>query len=149
MAIWQYQFYMVPEEELDSYFRNEDLISYEDLSEIEWWKYRQLDITSFDTFISLLPKKKSWSKDIIIFGDDDSSCIEILLEKNRIVEISIRVDLRLDYINFINLLCEYALNNKCMFLNYKLEILYPNLEALEKDILSYPTYKMFLDKFKK
>ncbi len=149
MAIWQYQFYMVPEEELSSYFKNEDLISYNDLSEIEWWKYRQLDINSLDTFVNLLPQKKSWSKDIIIFGNEDSSCIEILLQNNWIIEISIRIDLRLDYKNFIKLLCEYALNHNCMFLNDKLEILYPNLDSLEKDILNYPLYKAFLNKLKK
>ncbi|NWK99581.1 hypothetical protein DM790_01965 [Flavobacterium collinsii] len=149
MAIWQYQFHMVPQEELNSYFKDKDLISYEDLSEIKWWKYRQLDITSFDNFGHLLPRKKSWSKDIILFGSEESSCIEIFLEGNDIIEISVRVDLRLNYTNFINLICDYALNHRCMFLNNKLEILYPSLVVLENDILSYPTYKMFLDKFKK
>ncbi|MNG41891.1 hypothetical protein D3C84_1313840 [compost metagenome] len=56
------------------------------------------------------------------------------------------MDLRLNYKDFINLLCEFALNNKCMFLNDKLEILYPNLKLLENDIMNYPRYKSFLDK---
>lgn len=146
MAIWQYQIYIVPEEEVDSYFKNENSISYDDLSEIKWWKYRQLKIDSFNTFIKLLPRKDSWSREIILFGDESSNCIEVLLEENLIIEISIRVDLRLDYKGFINLLCEYALSNKCMFLNDKLEILYPNLKLLENDIMNYPRYKAFLDK---
>lgn len=147
MAIWQYQIYMIPEEEISSYFKNDKFISYDDFNEIKWWKYRQLNIKSFDLFTDLLPKKDSWSDDIILFGDESSNCIEILKEQDLIIEISIRIDLRLDCKKIINLLCEFTINNNCMFLNDKLEVLHPNVESIKSSIASYPVYKTFLDNF--
>lgn len=47
MAIWQYQLFLVPEEEMTSYFGDEESITLSDFDEIEWWKYRQLDLKQF------------------------------------------------------------------------------------------------------
>lgn len=146
MAIWQYQIFIVPEEEINSYFEKDGIISSDALNEINWWKYRQLDITSFDVFKVLFSIRESWTKDIILFGDEGSSCIEILMEEGRIIEISARIDLRYNYKQFVTILCEFAQKNNCTFLNNDLKIISTNTQLIEQDIENYTVYKSFFDK---
>lgn len=145
MAIWQYQIFIVPNEEINSYFPEEINISYDDLNEINWWKYRQLTINKFDSIRALLPERKSWTDEIILFGDDNSDCVTISLEDTKIFEISARLDLRTDYRQFARILCEFAQENDCIFLTDDLRILIPDFQLVKNDIENYPIFKAFLD----
>lgn len=144
MAIWQYKLFVLPEEEVSSYFSSETSITDEALNEIEWWKYRQSEIICFDSIKELLSPKKSWSNSIILFGDVDSSCLEVLIESEKIVEVSIRIDLRANYRNIIVAICEFCQQNSLMLLNYRLELLAPNTAILEEDIIKYKTFNEFI-----
>ena len=148
MAIWQYQIFVLPKEEIDSYFSNLLFINEEALNEVNWWKYRQLTTEYFENFKSILPLKKSWSDDIVLFGDENSNCIELLTNKGKIVEIMVRIDLRFDYTQFLDMLCEFAQEYNCILLNYSFKILSPVKNLVNKDIESYPIYKSFLNKMK-
>jgi len=147
MAVWQYHIFIVPEEEIKSFFKDAMSITNDDLNEIDWWKYSQLDLDKFKIFEKLLMRKKSWSKDIILFGEEDSDCVEILMDNKKIVEVSARIDLRHNYKNILNNLCDFAQSNNCIFLNDSLNIIYPNILVMENDILKNNVYKNFLDKF--
>lgn len=149
MAIWQYHMFLIPEEEASSYYPKDNFVPRQALDEIEWWKYRQLGIDSFEAFKDLLSQNKSWSNDIILFGDESSDCIELVVEENKIVEISIRVDLRKKYSLFINTLCEFAQKHKCLILSGELKIIAPNEIAINQDIKSNPAYADFLNLLKK
>lgn len=82
----------------------------------------------------MLPLKKSWSNDMIIYGDEGSNCLEILLDKNKITEVSARIDLRLDYRAFLSLLCEFAQEHDFTFVNNELKILAPDIHIVSHDI---------------
>ena len=69
MAIWQYNIYFLPEEEINSYFPDRPNISEDAFNEIDWWRYRQIDSESFAIIEDLLPLKKSLSDHILQFGD--------------------------------------------------------------------------------
>ncbi|RCR65968.1 hypothetical protein [Larkinella punicea] len=146
MAIWQYQLFVVPEEETNSYFGDNLFINNNALNEINWWKYRQLSIDNFNNFKSFLPLKQSWSSDIILFGDESSNCIELLIDNNRIIEISIRIDVRNDYKEFVYALCDFAQTYGCVLLNDTLKVLSSTVKLIEHDIMIHPLYKLFLDK---
>lgn len=146
MAIWQYQIFVVPEEEINSYFSEDICINKNALNEIDWWKYRQLNIESFNVFITLCPLKKSWSNDIILFGDESSNCIELLMNRNKVIEISVRIDLRYNYEQFVSTLCEFAQKHNCIFLNDALKIISAREQLIKQDIIDHPIYKSFLDK---
>ncbi|MNK04939.1 hypothetical protein D3C87_228130 [compost metagenome] len=148
MAIWQYQLFFVPEEEIGSSFSKTDSIRIQDFDGIDWWKYRQLEISQFDMFESILPRQKSWSDNVIIFGDEANDCVVLLKEKNKIIEISARIDLRNNFDVFLNYLCNTASENNCVFLNDNLKILYPSYKTIKYDIENYDRYKSFLDKLK-
>ena len=138
--------FIVPEEEVNAYFGKEAFISYDALNEIDWWKYHQLSVEEFDMFKAFLPKRDSWSNDIVLFGDESSNCIEVLMEQDKIIEVSARVDLRYDYKQFVKLICKFAQNNNCVILNNDLKIISPNTQLLEQDIASFPAYRLFLEK---
>ncbi len=97
MAIWQYKLFILPKEEVISYFENQRTIGEDDFNEIEWWKYRQLTADNFNSLVAQLPQNISWSRDIILFGNTDSNCVELLYENNIAVEVSGRIDLRYDH----------------------------------------------------
>ena len=83
MAIWQFDFVAIDKNKIISD------------NDICFWDKEPTD----DVYnISFLEKRRSWSKDIIQYGNLDGTCIELLLSNNRIEEIHIRLDIRcLDY----------------------------------------------------
>lgn len=151
MAVWQYQMFLVPEEEINSFFKNQSFIKRDDLNGIDWWKYNEeLHLEHFSVFKHLLStKKRSWSNDIALYGEESSNCIEIILERNKIAEISVRIDLRYSYKEFVRVLCDFAKEHHCTFLNSSLKILAPNINIVTQDIENYPLYKSFLNKLNK
>ncbi|MES2653227.1 MAG: hypothetical protein V4663_15915 [Bacteroidota bacterium] len=146
MAIWQYKLFILPKEEVISYFENQRTIGEDDFNEIEWWKYRQLTADNFNSLVAQLPQNISWSRDIILFGNTDSNCVELLYENNIAVEVSGRIDLSYDYSQFVSLLCNIAQENECIFLSSSLEILNPDITTIQNDIDEYTLFKDFIDK---
>ncbi len=153
MAIWQHKLFLLPKEELESYFGNsaEPNINMTDFDNIDWWKYREINIEAFSVFSNVLKKEDSWSKNIIQYGNLDSTCIELILENSKIVEASTRIDLRKNNETFIKILMSFALNNDLVFLSCKkkLNIVYPNehniKEEIKESIVDYDTFLDFLD----
>lgn len=92
MAIWQVNLNFKIQKELD--FFNTDFNN------------------SIQALSNVLPETTSWSDSIKQYGLLDSTCIEILLDKNNHVE---EITLRLDLINFslyeLECLCEFAIYN--------------------------------------
>ncbi len=81
MAIWQFQCNIIPiRENIDRLSRDE----------IITWK----DIPQPVIEIDFLESEKSWSTNIIIFGNVDETCIEFFYDKNELDEIWCRLDLR-------------------------------------------------------
>ncbi len=135
MAIWQYNLFVLPQEEIYSYFGQTNIIRNDDLNDINWWKYRQLNIEWFDVFNDLLTRNKSWSKDIILWGDESSNCVLVLIENNEILEISIRIDLRSNFDFFLRLICNFTQRHECALLNNELEIFSPDFVIIKENII--------------
>lgn len=81
MAIWQYQCYIIPKINSVCSLKQEQIIS---------WKGNLCSKQEID----FLDKKKSWSKDIVQYGDLEKTCIEFIYEDNELIEIECRLDLR-------------------------------------------------------
>ncbi|MBP3199723.1 MAG: hypothetical protein J6N21_22385 [Butyrivibrio sp.] len=78
MAIWQVDFSVIDKNK-----------RYDDEDICYWVKEPN---NAFD--IAFLDKCESWSEDIIQYGDLQKTCIELLVENGKIVEINVRLDLR-------------------------------------------------------
>jgi hypothetical protein len=146
MAIWQYKLYFLPEEEVRSYFPNDGALSENAFNEVQWWKYRQLYTSNFTYVTPELPLRKSWSDDIILFGELDSNCFEVLTESGIVVEASARIDLRADYRDMITLVCQFGQDNNLLLLDYRWDILPPENTLLERFISKYRLFDDFLNK---
>lgn len=134
MAIWQYNLFVVPKEEIDSFFKNSTHITEKDLNGINWWKYNQSLADKFNCFVNWLNRKKSWSEDIILYGSEEKTCIEITMERSEVVEITIRIDFTSAYFPFLDFLCSFAQENKLFFLDNDLKVVFPDSTFIEKEI---------------
>ncbi len=85
MAIWQFKFIIIPKGRQKEAYLEEQLIS---------WQGIEISTGAIEKLSKILPKKKSWAKDIEQYGSIDSTCIEFLYEDNHIVEMNGRLDLR-------------------------------------------------------
>ena len=84
MAVWQLGFYIIHRE-----------LIYNDLADDSIIAWGNNTFTGELPDISFLPRKPSWSNDIIQYGDLDSDCMEFLLnDKKQIEEIECRLDVR-------------------------------------------------------
>ena len=78
MAVWQICFSLIDSNKT----KNSD--------DIVYWDNEPNNV--YD--ISFLPLAESYSNDIIQYGDLQNTCIELLKENNKVIEISVRLDLR-------------------------------------------------------
>lgn len=148
MAIWQYKIFLLPEDVVTDYFKNSTNLSDVDFDSILWWQNHQLEIDDFNMFYTILSRSKSWSEDIYMIGEIDSTCIEIFFDGAEIEEVSVRIDLRYDYAPFVKLLCNFAVRYSCVFLDTKFNLIAASEILLLKSIDNHSDYKKFIDKLK-
>lgn len=124
MATWQVYFSAV-----DKNKKNND-------EDICYWDKEPVNV--YD--ISFLKKNESWSNDIIQYGSLQSTCIELLMENGRIVEISIRLDLRMLTKSLLINVVDYIirLNSNIYYQN---EIIIPSITNISNLIKKSDAYK--------
>ena len=92
MALWQYTFTIIPQQ----YILKD--ISNEEFEDQLFWEYANIHKGDFMQVNSFLPKTKSWSEYLDIYGNIDSNCLEVFFDrKNRVTSVSLRIDFRSDY----------------------------------------------------
>ena len=144
MAIWQYQLFIVPKQNLIFYLDNSNKINNDNFNEIICWEHSQLNIENFNIISPYLPIRKSWSNNIILFGYEDANCVEVFSKDDK-VEISARIDLRYNPIKTVETLCRFAQATDSVFLNSNFSIIISNIEVVLEDIAKFPTYKAFIE----
>lgn len=83
MAIWQFDCYIIPKENVTANICLEG-------DEIFIWGRQSVPIEKID----FLEQQKSWSEKIFQYGKADETCIEFFYEKDILMEIYCRLDLR-------------------------------------------------------
>lgn len=81
MAIWQFQFYIIPRINSEIEIKEDELLS---------WKKKNISFVK----IEFLERKASWTEKIVQFGKEDETCIQFLYEDDILEEINCRLDLR-------------------------------------------------------
>ena len=91
MALWQYQFTIIPNQYILKDISNEEF-------EYELWEHANIHKEDFMQVNSFLPKTKSWSEYLDIYGNTDSNCLEVFFDREeRVTSVSLRIDFRSDY----------------------------------------------------
>lgn len=97
MAIWQFSLHIVSRKDIESKYQSiPEIIGSDDVELLTGWEQNLPLNNIYSALNRELPEGKSWSKDIKIWGDVQSHCIELLFDNGRLDELSIRIDLR-DY----------------------------------------------------
>nr|WP_017850323.1 hypothetical protein [Leptospira interrogans] len=149
MALWQYQFFVIPREsvkehpdlkrvEVDGEFFFDDSL---------FWKPLNLTSTFFSEIESILPKSKSWDKDLIVFGSLESNTLGVLCEAGIITSVSFRIDYRSSFESILNKLIDFFLAKDLIVLGENLNIVSLEIEAIKEIIyhsLQFKKYKEFL-----
>ncbi|AQY51472.1 hypothetical protein PWEIH_14841 [Listeria weihenstephanensis FSL R9-0317] len=85
MAIWQFEMFILPEEQVHS--------GYNDRSEISW-EGKSITESSKGKLEDILIRTKSWSDEIEQYGSSDGTCMEIFHDGNQVMDIHARLNLR-------------------------------------------------------
>lgn len=142
MATWQFVFSIVPENdavlERNSSNKSEEELS--DFDDFRSWDGYCLSQTSIEKISEILRQTKSWSDSIKQFGCLDGTCIELFYDKNTLLEISIRLDLRSLTQDILSPVIDFVKDNKALILTQQGVLLRPVVEDVIKEIKKSDAY---------
>jgi len=141
MAIWQLTFTMVPTVDLNL-LGIEDRLPREVFDDFSFWN-SQYDLAFFEPFGELLEPNKSWSKDITLYGNTNSNCIEIYSDEGKISSVSFRIDYTIDYSVLLTKLIEFCTLNAISILDENLYVLQLNFTTISSVIENSPQVEKY------
>lgn len=107
MAAWQCDFYIVPKERV----KFGEMPNYDGIPS---WKKKSMPIEAVNALEKFLPIEKSWSKDIIQYGELESTCMEIFSISDEEVDIFLRLDLSKLTSNIYDAILRFILDCNCV-----------------------------------
>lgn len=129
MAVWQFDCHIIPKKNV---MKNISLLN----DEILIWGKQSLAIEKID----FLKKQQSWSPKITQYGMMDETCIEFFYEKDILIEIYCRLDLRTLTKKMLEKILEYIQSINGMIL-YENKVYNPNMQELVEVLKKTSTYK--------
>jgi len=114
MAIWQFDLLVIPRKQIQQYGCAEKLDAgcYD---QHEWWDNFVSVKDVVDRIDIVLKRKESWSKDILMWGAEDSNRIDLCVTENVVSELLIRLDLRDISRSFLDEIVNLARDLSCVF----------------------------------
>jgi hypothetical protein len=155
MASYQFVIELIPEQWLhkkstpiDQLFEQNSHCDPDDCYDLSIaWKSHQPTICVNKLLSHILLEKKSWSKNIKVWGDEKSNDIQILLNNNQIESIKVRLDLRKDIEDLTLKIVDLANQLSCqLFLPQLQKIIPANIQLLNKEILQ-SSAKKFIEHY--
>lgn len=135
MATWQFAFSIIPEEIVlgkDSNTQSNPKLS--DFDDSLSWDGYCLSESSLEKISETLKQTKSWSDNIRQFGCLDETCIELFYEKNTLLDVSIRLDLRSLTSYILKAVIDFIKENKALIFTSKGVLIKPVLEDVVTEI---------------
>lgn len=131
MATWQFDLQLIPRTEVSRLWANVPTrLTEVQLERIEWWNSFQPPADYDKAIARFLPPADSWSKNIKCWGAEDGNVVEIVMNKGRVVEINVRVDVRALQPDFLEELIGFAKQCDCLILCEDLSIIKPYVSVL-------------------
>jgi len=129
MAIWQYTFLILPNKAYTDLSVEGDLGTPKDFDAKTLWMYDRFSPNQFNFLSQLLPINKSWSKSIILFGKEDTNCVEISVEDSFVIDVSLRIDFTTDYTHLLTDIVEFCIIKGFIMVDEQLNVV--PLQVLE------------------
>lgn len=145
MALWQYTFQVLPKESVEVLPSNHHFEKDESGFDDEpYWKLNPINKNFFHSVQEILPKNKSWSNEIELYGNQESNCFEILFDcKGEVLSASFRIDFRSSYEKILSQIIEFCLLNGLVILNEDLNVVPLNSEQVQNIIENSPQVKRY------
>ena len=132
MAIWQFAVQLVPRKwVLENPIGVDQFLLEEGFSCAIAWEGSPQSIDSLVLEIDKgFPRGRGWSESCLLWGEVDSTDIQLWSEGSEIDSLQARIDLRSDPFNSIRLVCQIAQSTQCMIYSPELhEVFDPSLEG--------------------
>ena len=143
MAIWQYTFYILPKVGIDILAPNRQFKNEGGFDDEYFWKLNPINRVFFEAINMILPKNKSWSDKIDLYGNQESNCLEILIENEDVISASFRIDFTSDYEPILNGILEFLIHNGLIIIDESLEEVLLNFETVKEVIHNSPQFKRY------
>lgn len=132
MAIWQFDIYLLPIEKLRTrYSQIPTNISGEDFSTELWWDGIKSPINIQQKLDLFLDRGNSWHSDLIVWGNENETRVDIYFSDINVKVIFIRIDVRKINMDLIQNLLNFAKYCNCyLFCPEDLSLIPPELNTL-------------------
>lgn len=140
MALWQISFLIIPKNYTEDKIRATQI---EDGFNDEFWQGAGITESIFSSINSVLPKTNSWSNSMILYGDEASNCLNILMKNNYVASVSFRIDFRTNYENIVRNIIELCITNGFSIMNDSHSIISLNFESLNSIIQESPQISIY------
>lgn len=145
MGLHQYGFFILPKESYELIEKHHKLKIEDDFlfDDAPFWTIERIDCSYFENLDSILKKSSSWSKDILLFGDEESNRVEIYCENNKVVSASFRIDYLSNYEFVLRELINFFMQKELIIINEDLELMPMNYINFKCKIESSEQYKLY------
>ena len=127
MATWQYTLKIIPED-----FRGDTELA---------WEGREVFEDAIKELAKVFPMADSWDEHLEIYGDLQSTCVEVWREDGRVTQISTRLDLRNISEETAGDIVRFAQSINGVFEEVDGKIVKPEMKDMNKGILASDAYQ--------
>jgi len=141
MAIWQYTFEIIPRKSLVT-IGVTDFLTDGDYEKYNFWENFDEGINFFISLVVEIGMNESWSEDVVIYGNEESTCIKIFLENDKITGVIVRIDIRYNYSLILNSIIQFCISNGLVILD-DLKILDLDASIISQRIINSDQIAMY------
>lgn len=149
MGLWQYTFQILSKDSCDNLYKVYNS-AFNDMGfdSEPFWQYTLTEKSYFNEMDNILQRRKSWSKNIDLYGDQESNCFEVLYNEVGIIQsVSFRIDFRTNFESILNKIINFCMDKSLVILDENLnkvplyllhfeEIIYKSSQVKKYNILA-------------
>ncbi|PZF74819.1 hypothetical protein [Taibaiella soli] len=143
MALWQYDFYVLPRAAFSDKPADFRFDWAEGFDTASYWSNPSYTRSCFADVARILRPGKSWSKNTDLYGDQESNSFEVLFNEEVIEDVSLRIDFRADYSNILEAFIEFFFTNGMVITDCELMQIPLNLTSIRHIIESSSRYRNY------
>ena len=141
MALWQISFSIIPKNYTEDKIRANQMEDW--FNKDEFWQGAEITDSIFSSINSVLPKTNSWSDSMILYGEEETNCLNILIENNYVASVSFRIDFRTNYENIVRNIIELCITNGFNIMYDSHSIIPLNFESINSIIQASPQISIY------
>lgn len=143
MAIWQCDFFIVPESTYKNYGQFLRPSEYNEIDDSIFWLGIKHHYQLFEEIEDVMPQTNSWSDKILMYGEENSTVLNVLCEKELIVSVTLRISFLENYYDKIDRLLGLLIDYKLLLLSNDLSPISLNTASVKNVIRNSAQYRRY------